>query len=241
MLPEEEWAECSSSALKELMVSLSASAATALMTTAVISTCDHGFVAKIKRVIMERDTYPRKWGLGPKVSGVALWSAPGWWWETSSRDPQAELPPCLLQGLDVILLCFPGVTVVAIPIARAVPGQCLWCSGMGSSMSVQYQLFSGIEPNDVNWMALALCAKMTFIYHPILMALEGWARSREAAAFPSVPKCSCLVDTGLCLKGRTNGHTCYWFLLSQVCGSQENQEVSSTRITAVRLVFHCGK
>ncbi|XP_077139556.1 H/ACA ribonucleoprotein complex subunit DKC1 isoform X1 [Ranitomeya variabilis] len=41
---------------------------TALMTTAVISTCDHGVVAKIKRVIMERDTYPRKWGLGPKAS-----------------------------------------------------------------------------------------------------------------------------------------------------------------------------
>jgi H/ACA ribonucleoprotein complex subunit 4 len=37
------------------------------MTTAVIATCDHGIVAKIKRVIMERDTYPRKWGLGPKV------------------------------------------------------------------------------------------------------------------------------------------------------------------------------
>lgn len=40
------------------------------MTTAVISTCDHGIVAKIKRVIMERDTYPRKWGLGPKVGVV---------------------------------------------------------------------------------------------------------------------------------------------------------------------------
>jgi len=42
------------------------------MTTAVISTCDHGVVAKIKRVIMERDTYPRKWGLGPKVSPAPL-------------------------------------------------------------------------------------------------------------------------------------------------------------------------
>ncbi|XP_065059872.1 H/ACA ribonucleoprotein complex subunit DKC1-like [Rhopilema esculentum] len=40
----------------------------ALMTTATIATCDHGVVAKIKRVIMERDTYPRKWGLGPKAS-----------------------------------------------------------------------------------------------------------------------------------------------------------------------------
>ncbi|KAL7545013.1 hypothetical protein ACHAWF_008379 [Thalassiosira exigua] len=37
----------------------------AQMTTAVMATCDHGVVAKIKRVIMERDTYPRRWGLGP--------------------------------------------------------------------------------------------------------------------------------------------------------------------------------
>ncbi|CAM9319453.1 unnamed protein product, partial [Choristocarpus tenellus] len=37
----------------------------AQMTTAVMATCDHGMVAKIKRVIMERDTYPRRWGLGP--------------------------------------------------------------------------------------------------------------------------------------------------------------------------------
>jgi len=37
----------------------------AQMTTSVIATCDHGIVAKIKRVIMDRDTYPRRWGLGP--------------------------------------------------------------------------------------------------------------------------------------------------------------------------------
>lgn len=42
--------------------------AIALMTTSTISSCDHGVVAKIKRVIMERDTYPRKWGLGPKAT-----------------------------------------------------------------------------------------------------------------------------------------------------------------------------
>jgi H/ACA ribonucleoprotein complex subunit 4 len=40
----------------------------AQMTTVEMATCDHGVVAKIKRVIMERDTYPRKWGLGPKAS-----------------------------------------------------------------------------------------------------------------------------------------------------------------------------
>jgi len=42
--------------------------AIAQMTTATMACCDHGVVAKIKRVIMERDTYPRKWGLGPKAS-----------------------------------------------------------------------------------------------------------------------------------------------------------------------------
>merc|ERR1711862_116883 len=40
----------------------------AQMTTAVMATCDHGVLAKIKRVIMERDTYPRRWGLGPMAT-----------------------------------------------------------------------------------------------------------------------------------------------------------------------------
>lgn len=44
------------------------------MTTAVMAACDHGIVAKVKRVIMERDTYPRKWGLGPKVRIVTFQS-----------------------------------------------------------------------------------------------------------------------------------------------------------------------
>lgn len=37
----------------------------AQMTSSTMASCDHGVVAKIKRVIMERDTYPRRWGLGP--------------------------------------------------------------------------------------------------------------------------------------------------------------------------------
>jgi len=40
----------------------------ALMTTPVMATVDHGAVAKIKRVIMERDVYPRRWGLGPMAT-----------------------------------------------------------------------------------------------------------------------------------------------------------------------------
>ncbi|XP_022669393.1 putative H/ACA ribonucleoprotein complex subunit 4 [Varroa jacobsoni] len=38
--------------------------AIAQMTSSTISSVDHGCVAKIKRVVMERDTYPRSWGLG---------------------------------------------------------------------------------------------------------------------------------------------------------------------------------
>ncbi len=37
----------------------------ALMSTVELSSCDHGVAAKIKRVIMERDLYPRRWGMGP--------------------------------------------------------------------------------------------------------------------------------------------------------------------------------
>lgn len=39
--------------------------AIAQMTTSTIATCDHGIVAKTKRVILERDVYERKWKLGP--------------------------------------------------------------------------------------------------------------------------------------------------------------------------------
>merc|ERR1719263_2247240 len=40
----------------------------AQMTTAVMSSVDHGVVAIIKRVVMERDTYNMRWGFGPRAS-----------------------------------------------------------------------------------------------------------------------------------------------------------------------------
>lgn len=40
----------------------------AVMTSYQLATCDHGVVAKTKRVIMERGTYPKKWGMGPVSS-----------------------------------------------------------------------------------------------------------------------------------------------------------------------------
>ena len=39
--------------------------AVAEMTSSTLASCDHGIVCKTKRVIMDRETYPRKWGLGP--------------------------------------------------------------------------------------------------------------------------------------------------------------------------------
>jgi len=51
--------------------------AIALMTTSTMASCDHGVVAKLKRVIMERDLYPRKWGLGPKASAKKALIASG--------------------------------------------------------------------------------------------------------------------------------------------------------------------
>jgi len=41
--------------------------AIAQMTHQQMATVEHGIAARTKRVIMERDTYPRKWGLGPKA------------------------------------------------------------------------------------------------------------------------------------------------------------------------------
>ncbi len=46
--------------------------AIAQMTTAEIASCDHGTVAKTKRVIMDRETYPRKWKEGPRAKRKQL-------------------------------------------------------------------------------------------------------------------------------------------------------------------------
>jgi len=40
----------------------------AQMTSQVIAAVDHGAVAIIKRVIMDRDTYPMRWGFGPRAT-----------------------------------------------------------------------------------------------------------------------------------------------------------------------------
>jgi H/ACA ribonucleoprotein complex subunit 4 len=39
----------------------------AQMTASEIFSCDHGVVAKTKRVIMDKDLYPKRWGIGPRA------------------------------------------------------------------------------------------------------------------------------------------------------------------------------
>lgn len=41
--------------------------ATSLLTTSQISIAENGIVTKTKRVIMDRDTYPDRWGKGPRA------------------------------------------------------------------------------------------------------------------------------------------------------------------------------
>ncbi|CAJ2507522.1 Uu.00g087080.m01.CDS01 [Anthostomella pinea] len=49
----------------------------AMMSTVEMSSCDHGVVAKVKRCIMERDLYPRRWGLGPTATEKKKMKASG--------------------------------------------------------------------------------------------------------------------------------------------------------------------
>lgn len=61
----------------------------AQMSTVELSSCDHGVVAKVKRCIMERDLYPRRWGLGP----VAL--------EKKMMKTEGKLDVRLLRGFSL--------------------------------------------------------------------------------------------------------------------------------------------
>lgn len=69
----------------------------AQMTTAVMATCDHGVVAKIKRVVMERDTYPRRWGLGPTAQNKKKLIADGLL--DKRGKPNEKTPPEWLRNV----------------------------------------------------------------------------------------------------------------------------------------------
>lgn len=90
----------------------------AQMTTSVMATCDHGVVAKIKRVVMERDTYPRRWGLGPVASKKKAMIASG---QLDKRgkpvSKEAEVKLAELTGAAA------GAAAPAAPEAAAAPAE----------------------------------------------------------------------------------------------------------------------
>ncbi|CAI9779462.1 unnamed protein product [Fraxinus pennsylvanica] len=86
------------------------------MTTAVMATCDHGVVARIKRVVMDRDTYPRKWGLGPKASMKKKLIAEG---KLDKRGKPIENTPA--EWLRNVVLPPGGDSMVAGLAAAAEP------------------------------------------------------------------------------------------------------------------------
>lgn len=72
--------------------------AIAQMNAATMATVDHGCVAKIKRVVMERDTYPRRWGLGPYAARKKQLIAEGarpWGWGNPRGRERGRVDACL--------------------------------------------------------------------------------------------------------------------------------------------------
>lgn len=91
--------------------------AIAEMNTAVMATCDHGRVARIKRVVMERDLYPRRWGLGPMASKKKAMKAEG---KLDKHGKANEKTPTAWSAEHPDLsVAAAGIT--AAPVADAAP------------------------------------------------------------------------------------------------------------------------
>merc|ERR1719335_1785538 len=69
----------------------------AQMTSAVIASVDHGCVAVIKRVIMERDTYNVRWGFGPRSQDKKKLILAGML--TDKGKPNEKTPKSWLMGV----------------------------------------------------------------------------------------------------------------------------------------------
>lgn len=86
----------------------------AQMSTVELSTCDHGVVAKVKRCIMERDLYPRRWGLGP----VALEKKK---MKSDGKLDVSAFPPDLLKPAAYVFLSLSDLRLTNTPIEIRPP------------------------------------------------------------------------------------------------------------------------
>lgn len=99
------------------------------MSTVELSSCDHGVVAKVKRCIMERDLYPRRWGMGPVATEKKKMK------ESGKLDkygrPNEQTPAKWNQEYQDFNLSVNGVpsgqseqqAVEAAPVKEGIPGQ----------------------------------------------------------------------------------------------------------------------
>lgn len=69
----------------------------ATMTSVEMMSCTHGLVAKLKRVIMERDTYSRQWGLGPTATKKKMMKASGQLDVSRFRSPRRLVRYMLME------------------------------------------------------------------------------------------------------------------------------------------------
>ena len=80
----------------------------AQMSTVELSTCDHGVVAKVKRCIMERDLYPRRWGMGPVAVEKKKMKSDGKLdVSNDSSVPMAKLYLCFSRNMDDLMKLLP--------------------------------------------------------------------------------------------------------------------------------------
>ena len=89
--------------------------------------CEHGVVAKVKRCIMERDLYPRRWGLGPTATEKKKLKASGKLdkfgraneqtpakWTAEYKDYTAPADAAAAPAADVTMSEAPAVDVTAL-------------------------------------------------------------------------------------------------------------------------------
>ncbi|KAI1505626.1 pseudouridine synthase [Biscogniauxia marginata] len=110
----------------------------AMMSTVEMSSCDHGVVCKVKRCIMERDLYPRRWGLGPTATEKKKLKASGKLdkfgraneatpakWTSEYKDYSAPAEPASAPAADVTMTEAPAVasTETAAPTVEEAPAE----------------------------------------------------------------------------------------------------------------------
>lgn len=126
--------------------------AIAQMSTTDMATVDHGVVAKVKRVIMDRNTYPKKWGLGPRaqmkkklISQNKL---------DKYGKPNDNTPKAWLQGFVDLSAAAPAPAAEEKVSGKKV--RTLLCTSLSFSLPLALALFSSALLLQMRMLSLSL-------------------------------------------------------------------------------------